>query len=102
MGVPICTGITLWPYYEKEEFVTVAKAYSGITDEELKEIDRYVRKNITGKFGPVHGVRPGIVFEVAFEGAVHRGGTSQVALRFPRIQRWRKDKEPVMLIHWKI
>ena len=43
---------------EKEEFVTVAKAYSGITDEELKEIDRYVRKNITGKFGPVRSVRP--------------------------------------------
>ena len=80
---------------EKGEFVTVAKAYSGITDEELKEIDRYVRKNITGKFGPVRSVRPGIVFEVAFEGARASGRhKSGVALRFPRIQRWRKDKEP--------
>ena len=73
----------------------MAKAYSGITDTELGEIDRYVRKNITGKFGPVRSVRPGIVFEVAFEGARasarHKSG---VALRFPRIQRWRKDKEP--------
>ena len=79
---------------EKGELVTVAKAYSGITDEELKEIDRYVRKNITGKFGPVRSVRPGIVFEVAFEGARASGRhKSGVALRFPRIQRWRKDKE---------
>jgi DNA ligase-1 len=80
---------------EKGEFVTVAKAYSGITDEELKEIDRYVRKNITGKFGPVRSVRPGIVFEVAFEGARSSGRhKSGVALRFPRIQSWRRDKEP--------
>ncbi|MEK9773429.1 MAG: ATP-dependent DNA ligase [Opitutae bacterium] len=79
----------------KGEFVTVAKAYSGITDEELREIDRYVRKNITGKFGPVRGVRPGIVFEVAFEGVRASGRhKSGIALRFPRIQRWRKDKDP--------
>ena len=77
------------------EFVTVAKAYSGLSDVELKEVDRYVRKNITGKYGPVRTVRPGIVFEVAFEGAQASGRhKSGVALRFPRIQRWRKDKEP--------
>ncbi len=80
---------------ERGEFVTVAKAYSGITDDEMREIDRYVRKNITGKFGPLRGVRPGIVFEVAFEGARASGRhKSGVALRFPRIQRWRKDKGP--------
>jgi DNA ligase-1 len=77
------------------ELVSVAKAYSGLSDEELNEVDRYVRKNITGKYGPVRMVRPGIVFEVAFEGAQASGRhKSGVALRFPRIQRWRKDKEP--------
>jgi DNA ligase-1 len=75
--------------------VTVAKAYSGLSDIELKEVDRYVRKNITGKFGPVRSVRPGIVFEVAFEGARSSGRhKSGIALRFPRIQRWRQDKKP--------
>ena len=77
------------------EFVTVAKAYSGITDAELREIDRYVRKNVTRKYGPVRSVRPEIVLEVAFEGVrASRRHKSGVALRFPRIQRWRKDKEP--------
>jgi len=75
--------------------VTVAKAYSGLSDEELKEVDRFVRKNITGKFGPVRSVKPEIVFEVAFEGARASGRhKSGVALRFPRIQSWRKDKTP--------
>jgi len=77
------------------ELVTVAKAYSGLSDEELKEVDRFVRKNITGKFGPVRSVKPEIVFEVAFEGARASGRhKSGVALRFPRIQRWRMDKTP--------
>ena len=79
----------------QEELVTVAKAYSGLSDDELKEVDRFVRKNITGKFGPVRSVKPEIVFEVAFEGARASGRhKSGVALRFPRIQRWRKDKTP--------
>jgi DNA ligase-1 len=77
------------------ELVTVAKAYSGLSDEELKEVDRFVRKNITGKFGPVRSVKPEIVFEIAFEGARASGRhKSGVALRFPRIQSWRKDKIP--------
>ena len=77
------------------ELVTVAKAYSGLSDEELKEVDRLVRKNITGKFGPVRSVKPEIVFEIAFEGARASGRhKSGVALRFPRIQSWRKDKTP--------
>ena len=76
------------------ELVTVAKAYSGLTDDEIKKVDRYVRKNITGKFGPVRSVRPGIVFEIAFEGARSSGRhKSGVALRFPRIKRWREDKK---------
>ena len=58
-------------------------------------MDRYIRKNITGKYGPVRSVKPGIVFEVAFEGAQSSGRhKSGVALRFPRIHRWRKDKKP--------
>ena len=77
------------------ELVTVAKAYSGLSDKELKEVDRFVRKNITGKFGPVRSVKPEIVFEVAFEGARASGRhKSGVALRFPRIQCWRKEKVP--------
>ena len=75
--------------------VTVAKAYSGLTKKEIEEVDRYIRKNITGKYGPVRSVRPGIVFEVAFEGAQSSGRhKSGVALRFPRIHRWRQDKKP--------
>jgi len=73
----------------------VAKAYSGLTQQEIVEVDRYIRKNITGKYGPVRGVKPGLVFEVAFEGAQSSGRhKSGVALRFPRIHRWRKDKRP--------
>jgi DNA ligase-1 len=77
------------------DLVTVAKAYSGLSDEELKDVDRFFRKNITGKFGPVRSVKPKIVFEVAFEGARASGRhKSGVALRFPRVQSWRKDKTP--------
>lgn len=79
---------------EQGELVTVAKAYSGLTDAEIEKIDRYVRKNIIGKFGPIRSVRPGLVFEIAFEGvrssSRHKSG---VALRFPRINRWREDKK---------
>jgi len=80
--------------WDENELVSVAKAYSGLTDDEIEKVDRYVRKNITGKFGPVRSVRPGLVFEIAFEGARASGRhKSGVALRFPRINRWRKDKD---------
>lgn len=76
-----------------EKLVTIAKAYSGLTDNEIREVSRFVTKNATEKFGPVRTVRPELVFEIAFEGiaasARHKAG---VALRFPRILRWRKDK----------
>jgi len=73
---------------------TVAKAYSGLTDKEIEKVDRFVRKNITGKFGPVRSVKPSMVFEIAFEGARSSGRhKSGVALRFPRINRWRIDKK---------
>ena len=79
---------------ENGELVTVAKAYSGLSNEEIEKVDRFVRKNITGKFGPVRGVKPELVLEIAFEGAQASGRhKSGVALRFPRINRWRKDKK---------
>lgn len=76
-----------------ESLVTVAKAYSGLTDKEIKEVDSFVKKNAIEKFGPVRTVKPELVFEIAFEGIAeskrHKAG---LALRFPRIARWRKDK----------
>ncbi|NNE31682.1 MAG: ATP-dependent DNA ligase [Winogradskyella sp.] len=73
--------------------VTVAKAYSGLTDKEITEISRWVNKNAIEKFGPVRTVKPELVFEIAFEGiAFSKRHKSGVALRFPRIARWRKDK----------
>jgi DNA ligase-1 len=78
-----------------EQLVTFTKAYSGLTDKELAEVDAFVKKNSLEKFGPVRTVKPELVFEIAFEGiaasARHKSG---VALRFPRINRWRKDKTP--------
>lgn len=76
-----------------EALVTVAKAYSGLTDVEITEISKWVNKNAIEKFGPVRTVKPELVFEIAFEGiALSKRHKSGVALRFPRIARWRKDK----------
>lgn len=73
--------------------VTIAKAYSGLTDQEIKDVDRFVKKNSLEKFGPVRTVKPELVFEIGFEGiAASNRHKSGVALRFPRILRWRKDK----------
>lgn len=85
-------SLAVWDEYG--ELVTVAKAYSGLSDNEIEKVDRFVRKNITGKFGPVRSVKPILVFEIAFEGARSSGRhKSGVALRFPRINRWRTDKK---------
>jgi DNA ligase 1 len=76
-----------------DKLVTVAKAYSGLTDKEITEISRWVNKNAIEKFGPVRTVKPELVFEIAFEGiAYSKRHKSGVALRFPRMKRWRKDK----------
>jgi DNA ligase-1 len=76
-----------------DALVTVAKAYSGLTDKEITEISRWVNKNALEKFGPVRTVKPELVFEIAFEGiAFSKRHKSGVALRFPRIKRWRRDK----------
>ncbi|MGI9176636.1 MAG: ATP-dependent DNA ligase, partial [Pirellulales bacterium] len=77
------------------KLVTVAKAYSGLTDAEIVEIDRIVRATTIEKHGPVRICTPTLVMQLAFEGVSlstrHKSG---VAVRFPRIIRWRKDKEP--------
>lgn len=76
-----------------EKLVTIAKAYSGLTHKEIQEVSRFVRNNEIEKFGPVRTVKPELVFEIAFEGiALSNRHKSGVALRFPRIKRWRKDK----------
>jgi DNA ligase-1 len=76
-----------------EELVPVGKAYFGFTDEELLKLDKWIRANTVERFGPVRAVKPGLVFEVAFD-AVQRSKRhkSGVALRFPRIHRIRWDK----------
>ena len=78
---------------EGPRLAPVGKAYSGFTDEELVELDRWVRANMTERFGPVRAVKPGLVLEVAFDAlqasARHRSG---LAMRFPRIKRIRWDK----------
>lgn len=75
--------------------VPFAKAYTGLTDAEIRTLDAWVRRNTIEKFGPVRHVTPEQVFELAFEGIQrsprHRSG---VAVRFPRILRWRTDKQP--------
>ena len=79
--------------WDGSALVPFAKAYSGLTDAEIREVDRFIRANTLESFGPVRTVKPELVFELAFEGinlsTRHKSG---VAVRFPRILRWRKDK----------
>ena len=79
--------------WDGEQLVPFAKAYSGLTDEEIREVDAFVRRHTIDKHGPVRVVEPLLVFEIAFEGlqrsSRHRSG---VAVRFPRMARWRRDK----------
>lgn len=80
--------------WDGDKLVTFAKAYSGLTDTEIKEVDSFIKKNTLEKFGPVRTVKPELVFEIAFEGIAHSNRhKSGVALRFPRIHRWRRDKK---------
>ncbi len=79
--------------WDEGKLVPFAKAYSGLSDDEIREVDAFVRNNTLEKFGPVRHVKPELVFELAFEGiqqsARHRSG---IAVRFPRMARWRRDK----------
>lgn len=73
--------------------VPFAKAYSGLTDEEMRKVDAIIRKTTVEKFGPVRSVTPSLVFELGFEGiAFSKRHKSGIAVRFPRMLRWRTDK----------
>ncbi|MBA47474.1 MAG: ATP-dependent DNA ligase [Paracoccus sp.] len=79
--------------WDGDQLVPVGKAYFGFTDEELRELDRFVRTNTVDRFGPVRAVAPKLVLEVAFEGLNESGRhKSGIAMRFPRISRIRWDK----------
>jgi DNA ligase-1 len=81
------------PGDDARALVPFAKAYSGLSDEEMRQVDALIRKTTIESFGPVRSVRPTMVFEVGFEGIArskrHRSG---IATRFPRMLRWRQDK----------
>jgi len=81
------------PDASERNLVPFAKAYSGLTDDEIRQVDSIVRKTTVEKFGPVSSVQPSLVFELGFEGiALSRRHKSGIAVRFPRMLRWRKDK----------
>ena len=79
--------------WDGDKLVPFAKAYSGLTDQEINKVDNFIKRNTIEKFGPVRTVKPELVFEIGFEGINrsprHKSG---IALRFPRILRWRLDK----------
>lgn len=79
--------------WNEGELVPFCKAYSGLSDMEMKRVDKWIRANTTAKHGPVRVVKAELVFEIAFEGIQeskrHKSG---IAVRFPRIKRWREDK----------
>jgi DNA ligase-1 len=81
------------PGTEGRQLVPFAKAYSGLTDAEMAQVDAIIRSTTRESFGPVRSVRPTLVFELGFEGIArsprHKSG---IAVRFPRMLRWRQDK----------
>jgi DNA ligase-1 len=81
--------------WDGPQLVPIAKAYSGLTDEELNHFDKWIRQNTIERFGPVRAVKPEHVFELHFEAIArstrHKSG---IAVRFPRIARYRTDKKP--------
>ena len=87
------TDYTFSVWDDDRRLVPFAKAYSGLTDAEIAKVDAFIRRNMVEKFGPVRTVKPELVFELAFEGIQrsprHKSG---IAVRFPRILRWRHDK----------
>lgn len=81
------------PPGSERTLVPFAKAYSGLTDDEMRKVDAIVRKTTVEKFGPVSSVTPSLVFELGFEGiALSKRHKSGIAVRFPRMLRWRQDK----------
>jgi DNA ligase-1 len=89
------TDYTFAVWDEERHLVPIAKAYSGLSDTEINTLNRWIRANTLERFGPVRSVAAEQVFELAFEGinasSRHKSG---VALRFPRIARWRTDMKP--------
>ncbi len=87
--------------WNEGELVPFAKAYSGLTDLEIREVDRFVRQNTVDRFGPVRHVKPTLVFEVAFENILlsnrHKAG---IAVRFPRILAGAPTRWPPRPTHW--
>ena len=81
--------------WDGDTLVPFAKAYSGLLDSEIAQVDSFIKRNTKERFGPVRTVTPELVFEIAFEALWpskrHRSG---IAVRFPRIVRWRRDKKP--------
>ncbi len=89
------TDYTFALWDEQGVLVPVAKAYSGLDDAEIRELDRWIRRNTLEKFGPVRAVAPEHVFELHFENvAASKRHKSGIAVRFPRIARWRRDRQP--------
>lgn len=85
-------GFAAW---ENGSLVAVTKAYSGLNQREIEELDGWIRGHTRERFGPVRSVEATHVFEIAFEGAALSGrNRSGIALRFPRVSRWRRDKTP--------
>lgn len=83
--------------WDSGELVPIAKAYSGLTQQEIRDVDKWIRQETLEKYGPVRKVKPFQVFELAFENIQASGRhKSGIALRFPRIKRWRKDKTAEM------
>jgi len=77
----------------EDDFVPFAKAYSGLGNSEIRELDQWIRRHTRDRHGPVRVVDPELVFEIAFEGiAISKRHKSGLAVRFPRILRWRRDK----------
>jgi DNA ligase-1 len=84
-------SFALW---KDNELIKFASAYSGLTNIEIKELDKWIRNNTIEKFGPVRSLKPEMVFEISFEKIqISKRHKSGIAVRFPRITKWRKDKK---------
>ncbi len=83
-------SFALW---DNDKLVKFTSAYSGLSNKEIKELDKWIRTNTIERFGPVRSVKPEMIFEISFENIQlskrHKAG---IAVRFPRITKWRKDK----------
>tara|TARA_Y100001978_G_scaffold202905_1_gene225672 strand:+ start:3936 stop:5579 length:1644 start_codon:yes stop_codon:yes gene_type:complete len=84
-------SFALW---KDNNLVKFANAYSGLSNKEIKELDKWIRKNTLERYGPVRSVKPELIFEISFDNIqISKRHKSGIALRFPRITKWRKDKK---------